>query len=761
MIFTAQHEKGLRVSSGRGENRLTHRFGRLVIVCLILLGSVSVYPAITYGGALRPGFSSSVLPRNDDSSTDSVPIGFTVDFYGQSFDHLYVNNNGNVTFDSRQSTYTPFNLYTTGRRIIAPFFGDVDTRGTGSSEVTYGTGVVNGHPAFGVNWVNVGYYNSKTDKLNSFQLVLIDRSDVAPGAFDFEFNYGVIRWETGDASGGNGGLGGTPARAGFSNGTSQAGASYEISGSGASGAFLDSSVGGLSRTKLNSNQTGRYLFTVRNGTVPTIILTLIPAPADNAYVIAATPKMPQIKASAKVSGVTPDPTASTIFTWSATLTAKDGKNRDINLNGDVAPVNPTDDTNTTTGTQPVTLTVTPTGAFRGGKLKLTAKATVNGQTIEGHTPEGLMILGKNPGAANVRLAIDQLVKTAYMGVTTATLRDTLKKIACHESGPSPHGQRQFNASPNGGVGMPIMDRENGVGVFQITITGEKDAEVNCPLGVFYAYPNADQRNYCRNVIFNWRANVAEGVRAFKEDKIKVVKGYPKTLRDSTTFANYIANTINPARVGAGKPPLPTTRPLSFVPEYTAQQLLYDAIRYYNGFGSKSLYGSKLHEYRPHVGNLKTKTLAELRDPETFWERVPGTRTERPGSPVPDYVNILLATPADCSTSAFSQEIAADTGPSPVLSVKPGTDLLEMRFPVRLDPIQAVDAAHYIIRHNQNEAQIMSIIYDDETHIVRLVLDKPVHEWDELIVSWDLIDLYANPLKGEVRETFGNRSKEPK
>ena len=58
-----------------------------------------------------------------------------------------------------------------------------------------------------MNWHDVGYFDRGYDKTNDFQLVIIDRSDRSPGDWDFEFNYGRIQWETGDASGGLWGLG--------------------------------------------------------------------------------------------------------------------------------------------------------------------------------------------------------------------------------------------------------------------------------------------------------------------------------------------------------------------------------------------------------------------------------------------------------------------------------------------------------------------------------------------------------------------------
>ena len=184
--------------------------------------------------AILSGFSSQIFPGNDDGSTGSVPLGFTADFFGTNYNSLFVNNNGNVTFDSPLSTFTPFDLSSTHRVIIAPLFADVDTR-VGNA-VTYGMGTVNGHPAFGVTWPGVGHYSVNTTKLDTFQVVLIDRSDTGNGNFDIELNYGQIQWETGDASGGSNGLGGSSVRAGFSNGTGQPGTFLELPGSAVNGA---------------------------------------------------------------------------------------------------------------------------------------------------------------------------------------------------------------------------------------------------------------------------------------------------------------------------------------------------------------------------------------------------------------------------------------------------------------------------------------------------------------------------------------------
>lgn len=238
--------------------------------------TMTAVPSHAGPSVLRAGFEDTVLPRNDDGSTcaGSAPdvtgrqvLGFTANFFGHEYARVCVNNNGNITFQQGLSTYTPFGLASTTVPIIAPFFADVDTRGTnnGAQPTTFGQGMVGDLPAFGATWRNVGYYSSHTEHLNTFQVVLISREDIAQGDFDIEFNYDSITWEAGTASGANSnGLcrteagdadapGCTSATAGYSKGTGVAGTYHEIPGSRVHGAFL--------------GRTGRTVFAVRNGAV--------------------------------------------------------------------------------------------------------------------------------------------------------------------------------------------------------------------------------------------------------------------------------------------------------------------------------------------------------------------------------------------------------------------------------------------------------------------------------------------------------------
>jgi hypothetical protein len=253
--------RALRATSSGNTIMRTRIFTSALLATGLLIASAGIQAAaIRDSGA----FTDNTLARNDDGSTGLVPIGFSINYFGSNYSNLYVNNNGNVTFTGPLSTFTPFSLLSTATPIIAPFFADVDTRNLASGVTQYGQDNLSGRAVFGVNWIGVGYYNTQANLLNSFQLIITDRSDTGAGNFDFEFNYDQIRWETGSASGGVGGLGGFSARAGWSNGVATA---LELAGSAVNGAFLDGGPNALISGSLNSNVDGRYIFQVRNGQV--------------------------------------------------------------------------------------------------------------------------------------------------------------------------------------------------------------------------------------------------------------------------------------------------------------------------------------------------------------------------------------------------------------------------------------------------------------------------------------------------------------
>lgn len=253
---------------------------KITLCALLSLFAFSNYAA---AGPVTSGFNNlGTVAVCDDCYTPEVTLGFNANYFGNTFDTTYVSNNGYVTFGSGQGTYTPTGLTANylGAPIIAPFFSDVDTRAAAGGTVTYGNGTYAGQNAFGVTWNQVGYFASRDDKLNTFQLILVDRNATGAGNFDIYFNYDQVQWETGEADSGVGGLGGISASVGFANGSGAAGTYNQLAGSLVNGALLDGGIHSLA-SGTNNGVTGQYLFQVRNG-----VITAVPEPETYAMLIA-------------------------------------------------------------------------------------------------------------------------------------------------------------------------------------------------------------------------------------------------------------------------------------------------------------------------------------------------------------------------------------------------------------------------------------------------------------------------------------------
>jgi hypothetical protein len=154
--------------------------------------------------------------RNDDGFSGPINLGFTLNFFGTNQTQFFANNNGNISFGNGISAFTPTGPTGASQPIISPFFADVDTRGANSGLMFLRNNIPN---EIIVTWDAVGYFDAHDDKLDSFQLVLRGPGFSIPaGEGAIGFFYKTMQWETGDASGGSGGFGGTPGAVGFGNG---------------------------------------------------------------------------------------------------------------------------------------------------------------------------------------------------------------------------------------------------------------------------------------------------------------------------------------------------------------------------------------------------------------------------------------------------------------------------------------------------------------------------------------------------------------
>ena len=233
--------------------------------------SVSAAPLVAGLGG-PAGFGTSRMHLNDDGGTcdGSTPgegminldpaFASGLTFFGMTFHSICINNNGNVTFGAGLFTFTPAAFPVASQRMIAPWWGDVDTRGGAATDPSHDAvywDVRRGQ--FTVTWHNVGYYSMHEDMQNDFQLILRTFDGCGVGDFDVEFRYNRCEWVTGDASSGTMGHGGTPAQAGFDAGDSAH--YYALPGS------LTESIVNLCTTS-NIGEPGVWRFRIRGGELP-------------------------------------------------------------------------------------------------------------------------------------------------------------------------------------------------------------------------------------------------------------------------------------------------------------------------------------------------------------------------------------------------------------------------------------------------------------------------------------------------------------
>ncbi|MDO6765649.1 nidogen-like domain-containing protein [Agarivorans sp. 1_MG-2023] len=228
----------------------------LITTASLLLGSFTAQATMLSGFGGDAGYGELAMGRNDDGSSNQLDLPFEINYFGNSYNEFFVNNNGNITFESPLDGFTPVAFPVAEQPMIAPFWADVDTGCAECGEVYVGSpsdGVV------AVTWDNVGYYDENSNKANSFQAVLIDRSDTGAGNFDVEFRYDKLEWTTGDASNGSNGLGGTPAQAGYDAGDGEN--FFALPGS-----FSENILDLVSSS--NTGEDGVWRFAIREGALP-------------------------------------------------------------------------------------------------------------------------------------------------------------------------------------------------------------------------------------------------------------------------------------------------------------------------------------------------------------------------------------------------------------------------------------------------------------------------------------------------------------
>ena len=122
------------------------------------------------------------LQLGDDASTASTTIPFSFPFFGRRFTALFVNSDGNITFEEadHESTERSVTRLTTGVPRIAPFFADLDP------SVGGGVFLASAPEAMTVTWCSVPGFDSP--------LTMTTQASLLPdGAIEFRFGTATLR----------------------------------------------------------------------------------------------------------------------------------------------------------------------------------------------------------------------------------------------------------------------------------------------------------------------------------------------------------------------------------------------------------------------------------------------------------------------------------------------------------------------------------------------------------------------------------------
>jgi hypothetical protein len=143
----------------------------------------------------EPGSEWTAVFRNDDQYAFVPDIGIDFDWFGANKRSLYINTNGNLSFDTNVPSYHPEGFTDSSINMIAPFWADVDTRDIVDGHIWYRTI----GDKFVVTWEEVARYggDSSTPLTDTFQVVLSDYGSSDPKIC---FCYETMEWYFGTAT---------------------------------------------------------------------------------------------------------------------------------------------------------------------------------------------------------------------------------------------------------------------------------------------------------------------------------------------------------------------------------------------------------------------------------------------------------------------------------------------------------------------------------------------------------------------------------
>lgn len=180
----------------------------------VYVSSYSPEKATGCSGYFPPPGPSLPSTSVDDGWATASPftLPFSFCFYGNNYNQVWMNNNGNISFNNGISAFSSSAFPSVGNTMIAAFWGDFYLTNGGTMHATI-------TPTAAIfNWVSMGYYSNQNDKVNTCQIVITNGLDPLVIEGNTAIHFADMQWTTGSASSGVGGFLGTPATVGANSG---------------------------------------------------------------------------------------------------------------------------------------------------------------------------------------------------------------------------------------------------------------------------------------------------------------------------------------------------------------------------------------------------------------------------------------------------------------------------------------------------------------------------------------------------------------
>lgn len=152
-------------------------FTKLAALFFVLFFLLFGFVKQTNAQTLYEGINTNLA---GDDANQSIPIGFTFNFYGNNYTTAFVNINGMLSFGTGYSDYSNTSIpnASTPNNFIAAFWDDLITQGYERRTIYYYTTGTAPNRKLIVQWTNMYFFSNPTLQMGTFQTILYENSNL-------------------------------------------------------------------------------------------------------------------------------------------------------------------------------------------------------------------------------------------------------------------------------------------------------------------------------------------------------------------------------------------------------------------------------------------------------------------------------------------------------------------------------------------------------------------------------------------------------